>query len=129
MTNARERPYIALDIETVKPFPSGANWRVHRPLGIACIALHSLHWTQPRTLHTRNPDCTIADQMSPDQLRTLVRQLVQWTARSPDEHTLVTWNGLGFDLDILAEESGMAKECRALEIWPESLVQGDVFRQ
>jgi hypothetical protein len=26
----------------------------------------------------------------------------------------VTWNGVGFDLDILAEESGMPEECRRL---------------
>ncbi len=29
---------------------------------------------------------------------------------------LVTWNGLGFDFDILAEESGMYDECKALAL-------------
>ncbi len=114
MTNATQRRYIALDIETVKPFPAGANWRVHRPLGIACVALHSSAWPEPRTLHTLNPDGSIADQMSLDDLQSLVRKLVQWTAPSPEQHILVTWNGLGFDLDVLAEESRMAPECRAL---------------
>ena len=29
-------------------------------------------------------------------------------------YTIVTWNGVGFDFDILAEESGMLDECRRL---------------
>lgn len=29
-------------------------------------------------------------------------------------YTIVTWNGLGFDFDILAEESGMLEKCRRL---------------
>ena len=28
--------------------------------------------------------------------------------------TIVTWNGLGFDFDVLAEESELAEECRRL---------------
>ncbi len=31
-------------------------------------------------------------------------------------YTIATWNGLGFDFDILAEESGMLVECRMLAI-------------
>jgi hypothetical protein len=31
-------------------------------------------------------------------------------------YTLLTWNGVGFDLDILAEESGMRKECNRLTL-------------
>ena len=29
-------------------------------------------------------------------------------------YTIVTWNGLGFDFDILAEESGMLQNCRKM---------------
>ena len=29
-------------------------------------------------------------------------------------YTIVTWNGLGFDFDILAEESGMLDDCQRL---------------
>jgi hypothetical protein len=41
--------------------------------------------------------------------------LVQYLASQAAEgFSIVTWNGLGFDFDILAEESGMLAECRAL---------------
>ena len=41
----------------------------------------------------------------------LVRYLEDQVAQG---YTLLTWNGLGFDLDILAEESGMLPNCRRL---------------
>jgi hypothetical protein len=31
-------------------------------------------------------------------------------------YTIVTWNGTGFDFDILAEESGMLAECKGLAV-------------
>jgi hypothetical protein len=31
-------------------------------------------------------------------------------------YTIVTWNGMGFDFDILAEESGMLAECKRLAV-------------
>jgi hypothetical protein len=31
-------------------------------------------------------------------------------------YTILTWNGLGFDFDILAEESGMFEECKELAL-------------
>jgi len=33
-----------------------------------------------------------------------------------DGYTVLTWNGLGFDFDILAEESGMLEECSRLAL-------------
>jgi len=30
-------------------------------------------------------------------------------------YTVVTWNGVGFDFDILAEESRMVEECKRLD--------------
>lgn len=35
-------------------------------------------------------------------------------AQVRDGHTIVTWNGVGFDFDILAEESGMLEACKKL---------------
>ena len=29
-------------------------------------------------------------------------------------YTIVIWNGIGFDFDILAEESEMPEECKAI---------------
>jgi hypothetical protein len=31
-------------------------------------------------------------------------------------YSILTWNGLSFDFDVLAEESGMLRECRALAL-------------
>ena len=49
-----------------------------------------------------------ADRMSREEAA------APWAATSPRRsnrasYTLLTWNGVGFDLDILAEESGMRK--------------------
>jgi hypothetical protein len=33
-----------------------------------------------------------------------------------DGYSILTWNGLGFDFDILAEESGMIEECKTLAL-------------
>lgn len=103
--------YFAFDIETVKRFPDGADWRKHRPLGIACAAAAASSMEQPRVWHGAAADGTIATRMAREELRQLVRDLV---AAVDQGFTLLTWNGTGFDLDILAEESGLIEECRAL---------------
>ena len=48
----------------------------------------------------------------------MVAQLTALTdpEQTPTTFTLLTWNGLGFDFDILAEESGMLDECRRLAL-------------
>jgi hypothetical protein len=50
-----------------------------------------------------------ADQMSQEETAQLVGYLAEQVENG---YTLVTWNGLGFDLDILSEESHMLAECR-----------------
>jgi hypothetical protein len=49
--------------------------------------------------------------------RTEAQEVVQELARLVAEgYTLLTWNGLGFDLDILAEESAFLRECKELAL-------------
>ena len=44
-------------------------------------------------------------------------ELVQYLATQVENgYTIATWNGLSFDFDILAEESGMLAECRNLAV-------------
>ncbi len=44
-----------------------------------------------------------------------VTEMVHYLTTMADAgHTTLTWNGLGFDFDILAEESGMRAECKRL---------------
>ena len=103
--------YFAFDIETVKRCPDGDSWRNHRPLGIACAAAATVCIEQPRVWHGTAADGSIATRMDQEELRQLVGDLV---AAVDQGFTLLTWNGTGFDFDILAEESGLIEECRTL---------------
>ena len=105
--------YIAFDIETVKEFPDGDDWREHRPLGIACAAAYSEHLSHKSVTWCSTTPEGIADQMTPEDLQIMVAQLCNISARG---FTIVTWNGLGFDFDVLAEESGMLAKCRELAL-------------
>jgi hypothetical protein len=46
-----------------------------------------------------------------------VQRLVNYLEKQVESgYTIVTWNGLGFDFEILAEESGMPENCRGLAL-------------
>ncbi len=49
--------------------------------------------------------------MAKEEAADLVHYL---TAQVENGYTILTWNGLGFDFDVLAEESGMLEQCRKL---------------
>ena len=102
--------YLAFDIETVKPFPQGENWRDHRPIGIACAAAYS-NDTGPLNWHRTEPDGTIAERLDQQDAQALVQDLLNYVQQGL---TIVTWNGLGFDFDVLAEESGRHEDCRRM---------------
>ena len=109
-----ERKYLAFDIETVKEFPDGADWRDHRFLGIGCAAACSVDMPEPLRWYGAAPSGDgIACQMSRNSLADLVRCLAEMADR---DYTLLTWNGTGFDFDVLAEESGLREECRRLAL-------------
>ena len=112
------RRYIAFDIETAKPFPENRDWRSTRPLGIACAAACGEDDPKPRAWYYRSPSGDIEAHLTRQQAQSLVKQLITLTdpQQTPNPYTLLTWNGLGFDLDILAEESGMTEECRQLAL-------------
>ena len=103
--------YLALDIETAKVLPADLqDWRSQRPLGISCAA--TLMDNELQLWHggdRANPD----DRMNQQEAAALVHYLED---RAKEGFTLLTWNGLGFDLDVLAEESQMLSQCRALAI-------------
>ena len=109
-----KKKYLAFDLETVKPFPTGEDWRPHRPLGMSCAAAHAedldLTW------FSRNEDGTIADVMSIQDLRAMVEQLASLT-EPQNGYTIVTWNGLGFDFDVLAEESQLQDVCTQMALF------------
>ena len=105
-----KRNYAAFDLETAGDIPEGGDWEEHRPLGITCAALYAPELGEPVTWYGADPDGEIADTMNQEELALMVRQLE--TLQSHRGFTIVTWNGLGFDFNVLAEESGMNAECR-----------------
>jgi hypothetical protein len=106
------RRYLAFDIETAKDVPGeDFNWRPHRPLGITCAATLTSDSGDLRLWHGKRNDGSPAERMTPADALGLVQYLSRLAA---DGFTILTWNGLAFDFDILAEESafaGICKEC------------------
>lgn len=104
---------IGFDIEISKPFPDGeGDWKIHRPLGISCAATIAAG-ESARLWYGRTPGADYAAQMSPGEVQELVRYLQSQVEAGG---RILTWNGLGFDFDILAEESGMGAECASLAL-------------
>ena len=107
------RKYLAFDIETTKIPPAGEDWRSLRPLGISCAATWAVDSNQPLIWHGKRTGGGIADQLSLRDGSNLVDFLSEQVRRG---YTIVTWNGVGFDFDVLAEESGKLNECRRLAL-------------
>ena len=110
----RRRSYAAFDLETGRDIPEGEEWRDHRPLGITCAALYAPELGDPIAFHSVDGDGEIADRMTREDLRLMVGMLRH--LQEERGFTIVTWNGTGFDFDVLAEESGMREECRELAL-------------
>jgi hypothetical protein len=107
------RRYLAFDIETAKVLPADAgDVLAHRPLGIACAAAVASDGGEPLVWHG-NAGGEPAPRMSPEEVCAMIGDL---TERIDDGYTLLTWNGLSFDLNILAEESGLSVECGTLAL-------------
>ncbi len=105
------RRYLAFDVETAKL--SEGDWRSCRPLGISCAATLLADYDQPKLWHGGDDRARPADRMSRKEAAALVRYLSEKVEHG---YTLLTWNGVGFDLDVLAEESHLLAECRTLAI-------------
>ncbi len=109
-----KRKYLAFDLETAKDVPGESfDWRPHRPLGITCAAAHLTDAKEPIIWHGKLPDGSPSPCMSKEEVRKLVEELLSHVENG---YTVLTWNGLGFDFDILAEESGYQGECKDLAL-------------
>jgi hypothetical protein len=107
------RSYLAFDLEIVKPLPAGiGDWKAARPLGISCAGTLSSAG-ELNLWHGRTQEGDIADQMTPGEVGELVDYLHDAVEAG---FTIVTWNGLGFDFDIVAEESGRLSDCSSLAV-------------
>jgi len=105
------RTYLAFDIEIANMLPDFTeDWKAYRPLGISCAATLAGDG-DPVLWHGRTSSGEIANQMSQTEVVELVQYLEE-AAKSG--YMIVTWNGLGFDFDVLGEESGMIEACKSL---------------
>lgn len=112
---------IAFDLEIVKEIPEGVEWKDIRPLGISCVS--ALKHDQPLSHLWFHKDFTsgktipepiaTSGAMTQEELEPVVNSFGYWVESGCG---LVTWNGLGFDFDVLAEESGMYDECKELAL-------------
>ena len=109
-----DRKYLAFDIEIAKVLPADVDdLKAYRPLGISCAALLAEDEDQPHLWYSSNPDGSPASKMCRQNLRELVDYLKRQVANG---YTILTWNGLSFDFDILAEESGQLADCQQLAV-------------
>ena len=106
-----DRKYLSFDLETAELPDWGHNRSRRRPVGITCAATLASAETAPRLWYARSADGRPADRMQQAD----ARQLVDFLARKAAEgYTALTWNGLDFDFQVLAEESGALAECRRI---------------
>lgn len=102
--------YLAFDIETAKDVPGDDfNWRPHRPLGICCAATLVSDSNELILWHGETQKGLPDKRMSQEDALGLVHYLSDMASKG---YRILTWNGLGFDFDILAEESGDAANCK-----------------
>jgi hypothetical protein len=92
---------LAFDTEISKPIINMKRWRCERPLGISCGTTFTSD-NDMRSWHGgEQPDGRLQEQMPTIKCRELAQYLLEKHARG---YTILTWNGLEFDFDILAEE-------------------------
>lgn len=105
--------FIAFDIETHKITPDGANVREFRPLGISCAATLLQGVQHEPVTWCRDKSNPSPDPMNKEDLDLLIDYLLDGLNNG---YVPLTWNGLGFDFDILAEESGQFENCKFLAL-------------
>jgi len=100
--------YVAFDLEIAKELPEGCeDWKAHRPLGISCAVTLAVspeaegERTERRWHGAEQADGRLASRMTPQECQALADYLLM---KKSQGYQIVTWNGLGFDFDVLAEE-------------------------
>lgn len=99
--------FVTFDLEIATEIPEGTeDWKALRPLGITCAAtflvdgdVHELQIWHPAECDETTP--ALPDRMNASECRVMTDYLLRMER---DGFDIVTWNGLGFDFDVLAEE-------------------------
>lgn len=90
----------------------GSDWKRFQPLGITCAAAASSDgglWNW----YAQDAASKFIDKLEKGDCQSLVLVLSNLVKNG---YTILTWNGLGFDFSVLAEESGMHNECKDLAL-------------
>lgn len=110
------KKYLAFDLEIAKSIPEGTvDWRAYAPLGVSCAA----------TWATGEPDVQLwyhgmgenkqgepeAGGMSEAEANRLLNYLIE---KQAEGFTLLTWNGVGFDIPVLEFETKRLDDCKRL---------------
>ncbi|MBN2258723.1 MAG: hypothetical protein JW704_13055 [Anaerolineaceae bacterium] len=103
--------YLAFDLEIARDLPEGLeDWKSIRPLGITCAATITSEG-ELSLFPAKDDSGAYSDRMTPAQAGQMVDHLM---AAVDSGLMILTWNGLGFDFDILAEESNRFEDCATL---------------
>jgi len=108
--------YVAFDLEISKEIREGCeDWRSLRPLGISCAATYdstgNLTIWQPQK--PRDSNASYASKMSEVECGELANYLYK---KHELGYEVITWNGLGFDFDVLCEEVCFPTKERVIEL-------------
>jgi hypothetical protein len=108
--------FVAFDMEIAKPVPDGADLLAHRP-GIACAALATEGETETVVMFDPVTMPDLFDTATKVMTRAgATRVLLALDAAVGRGHTIVTWNGAGFDFRLLADETGRHADCARLAL-------------
>lgn len=113
------RRFLAFDLEIASDIPTGIqDWHPLAPLGITVAATVSdLHGGVVAHYGTKinwGDKTTVArEKMTKSDAVDLVDYLSNATREG---FTILTWNGLSFDFDVLSIESGLKEECAELAL-------------
>ena len=93
--------FAAFDLEIAKDLPENEKWQDASPLGITCAAVAFSDNAEP-IFWKGVPKMT---QLECQDMFARLKEIAD------SGYTFVTWNGCAFDFAVLAEESGLVKEC------------------
>jgi len=102
-------------LEIARPV-AGDNWMDQRPFGISCAATLASDEAEPRLWHGNQALAQKGAWPYPAAMDVgQVNTMADYILKMADEgYKVVTWNGLGFDFDVVQEEASVKARRRAL---------------
>jgi hypothetical protein len=113
------RKFLAFDLEIATDIPTGTeDWKSLAPLGITVAATMSdLHGGAMAHYGAKADWQTKQVGPKPRMSQADAIKLVDYlTSMGSSGYTILTWNGLSFDFNVLAIESELYKECASLAL-------------